>query len=296
MPADTNFFEDADELGALLDDTRRMDVLSVSSKDDARAIVEDFRTRDIASPWVSLNREDIADRLLALVDDPRAIQQGNLNLCGPASLLCMWNARDPVGFVNYAVELYDTGRGFIGDLEIAPSSDILEMDFSTIGDQAGTWMADWMVLGAIRNSLDVWWQPDWVGDPTQELGGLTRPEELASWLEATGLYQSVRNEANWMEAKGLPPALQMVQAEGKDIALLININLINYAKGTALDTSILLSMFPNHYVVLLNDVMLNLEQTHVTLSVWSWGHSAIMLSVPVEAFVSNYYGAIVATM
>jgi hypothetical protein len=292
---ETDYFTDSDELDALLDDRRSLDQRVVSSKEDAEAVVEDFRWRDITSPWASLNRWAVADRLLEIIAEPRAIQQGALNLCGPASFICMWNSRDPVGFVNYATELFDTGTGYIGSLEITPTSELLEMDFNTISDQANTQSADWMVLGAIRNSPDLWWQPTWSGDPSQELAGLTRPEELAEWLEATGIYQTVSNEANWMEEKGAPHALSLTQQEGRDIALLININLINYAEGSDLDTGFL-SMFPNHFVVLLSDVMTNPQNTHVMFSLWSWGRSKIMLNVPIQAFVENYYGAVIATM
>ncbi len=251
MSDDGGFFVDADQLGLMLDDTRKMDLLVVSSTEDAKSIVEDFRTRDIASPWVSLDRQEVADRLLQLIDEPRAIYQGALNLCGPASLICMWNARDPVGFATYATELYDAGTSFIGNLEIAPRAEILSFDFNSVRAQAFTWAADWMVLGAIKNSLNVWWQPSWVGDPSQTLAGLTRPEELESWLMATGIYGAVRNEANWAWEKGLPHALGLVQAEGTDIAILINANLLKYKRvpgeqGRVVEEAGIASMFPNH--------------------------------------------------
>lgn len=201
-----------------------------------------------------------------------------------------------MGFATYATDLYDTGTGYIGSLEISPNADILEMDFSVISNQANTWAADWIVLGAIRNSLNVWWQPSWEGNPSQELAGLTRPEELAEWLTATGIYETVENEANWVEEKGIPHALNLRQQEGRDIALLIHSNLLKAAQGSALDQSILLSLFPNHFVVLINEVLLNPQETHVQLSLWTWGNTSIMLSVPKQAFVENYYGAVIATL
>lgn len=293
---DASYFDDVDQLDEMLEDSRAQDLITVSYREDAIALIEDFRTRDIASPWIWLDRDEIANRLIDLVNEPRSICQGGLNLCGPAALLCMWNGRDPVGFATYATDLYDSGTGYIGSLEISPNADILEMDFSAISEQANTWAADWMVLGAIRNSLNVWWQPSWAGDPSQELAGLTRPEELAEWLTATGIYETVENEANWVEEKGIPHALNLRQQEGRDMALLLNTNLLKAAQGSALDRSILLSLFPNHFVVLINEVLLDPQETHVKLSLWTWGDTSIMLNVPKRAFVENYYGAVIATL
>jgi len=208
----------------------------------------------------------------------------------------MWNGRDPVGFANYATDLYDAGTGYIGSLEISPDSDILDIDFNAISGKANTWSADWMVLSAIRNSLNVWWQPSWVGNPSQELAGLTRPEELADWLTATGIYETVENEANWVKEKGIPHALNLPQQEGKDIALLLNSNLLKAAKHEELDRSVLLSLFPNHFVVLINEVLLDVENDQINLSLWTWGSTSIMISVPKQVFVKNYYGAVIATL
>jgi hypothetical protein len=294
---DASYFEDLDQLDALLQDSRAQDLIVVSSREDAIALIETFRLSTAISPWIWLDREAIANRLIDLVNEPRAICQGGLNLCGPAALLCMWNGRDPVGFATYATELYDTGTGYIGSLEISPSVDILETDFNVISEQANTWAADWMLLGAIRNSLNVWWQPTWVGDPDQELAGLTRPEELAEWLSATGIYETVENEANWVVEKGIPHALNLRQQAGRDIALLINTNLIKAAaENPKLDRDFLLSLFPSHFVVAVNEVLLDLQETHVQLSLWTWGDTSLMLKVPKQAFVENYYGAVIATL
>ncbi len=42
--------------------------------------------------------------------------------------------------------------------------------------------------------------------------------------------------------------------------------------------------------------MLNLDRTYVTLLVWTYGRSDYVLDVPVDAFVNNYYGAVIATL
>jgi hypothetical protein len=188
---------------------------------------------------------------------------------------------------------------------VDPSADLVEADASKF--LTGTHGADWMVLGAIRNSNNVFWQGTWRGDPDQELAGLTRPEELTAWLEATGIYAGVRNEANWVSPAGIPHATGLEMPEGRDVAVLLHTNLLLGAKRnrkTQLDHTFLLDQFPNHYVVALNtptvavadDVALGIAAGDVLLSVWSWGRNDLSLVVPADHFVANYYGAVIADL
>ena len=308
MQEDASYFEDTDQLGALMTDTRAQDVRTVSNTSDARDIIEAFRGNDVGTPWTGLDRGDVADRLVEIVDDNRVIQQGGLNLCGPASLLCMWAGRDPLGFANFATALFDTGRSDLGSLQIAPSDDLLAQDFASIADAAHTRGADWMLLSAIRNTTNVFWQGSWVGNPEQELAGLTRPEELASWLEATGIYARVSNQGNWATPAGIPHATGIEMHEGRDVSLLIHANLLRAAQHRDLDDSFLLNQFPNHYVVALNGITVAVmdgevdgrryQKGDVLLSVWTWGRDEnnLNLAVPAQDFIANYYGAVIADL
>lgn len=294
---DTNsgWFTDADALSAYLKDTRASDDRVVSTVTDAQTLIDDFRTRTVQSPWTTLDRTEIADRLQQLIGTPRAFQQGALNLCGPATFMCMWTGRDPVGFATYATQLYDTGCGAIGTLTVQPGQELLEQDFGAMKAQMGsnpTWSADWMVLGALRNSTDVFWQGSWTGNPDQQLSALTRPEELAGWLQATGIYGSVLDHGNWVTLAGLPQAENLIVASGMDTALLIHMNLINSAQNAPQDRSFLLSQFPNHFVMLLSEVVVDVTTGLVHLSIWTWGESKLDLAVPQQDFIDNYYGAV----
>jgi len=297
---DQTVFDDDDQLSDYMTDMRAQDTRQVSEPSAAREIIDTFRAATDVSPWASLDRSEVADRLHALIDNPRAIHQGQLNLCGPAALICIWASRDPVAFANYATQLFDNGAGDIGSLVITPSQELLNQDYAQMRAKMSgdvTEQADWMVLGALRNTTNVFWQGEWVGDPAQELAGLTRPEELASWLEATGIYSSVRNQGNWVTPAGIPQATSVVMAEGTDVALLIHINLINAAKkNREIDHTFLLNQFPNHYVVALNEIMVDIRTKDVSLSVWTWGEDELNLVVPMQDFVDNYYGAIVARL
>jgi len=307
--SDTPAFDDLDQLDALLTDTRANDTLTVSDIDAARDVIAIFRDGEGSGSWIGLDRTEVADRLRDLIDNPRLIRQGALNLCGPAALLLMWGSRDPLGFATFATALYENGSADLGSLTIAPKDTLLAQDYSTLS--TGTYGADWMLLGAIRNTDQPFWQSSWVGDPEQTLAGLTRPEELASWLRATGIYGHVSDEGNWASPAGIPHATGIAFREGRDVALLIHSNLLHAARssGRPLDSQFLLDLFPNHYIVGLNNITVavmdgplddagtpRFRKDDVLLSIWSWGENSFDLAVPQRDFIDNYYGAVIADL
>ena len=82
----------------------------------------------------------------------------------------------------------------------------------------------------------------------------------------------------------------------------------------------LLSQFPNHYVVLLSEIVQNITNQDIQFKSWSWGTTVVSdrespisqppppgveydsankgksLSVPMQSFVDNYYGAIITKL
>jgi hypothetical protein len=327
-------FTDADQLGADLADAKRSDTQRVSAPADAQTIVATFKSNAAAGAWSTLDRATVADRLALIVTDPdpaaaagkqtdvpdgnghpadtsgaRVIQQGALNLCGPAALMSRWAYRDPVAFATFATQLFETGKAQIGSLAIAPGSELLTADYNAMlakMSSAPSPQADWMILGALRNTTDLFWQPNWAGDPTQQVAGMTLASQLTDWFSATGIYAKVDNQANLMEEKGVAHAVGLDNLPGQDIVLLINANLIALAEKNSPDNSWILNQFPNHYVVLLNSPTASADQTTITLNVWTWGRTSLIGSTPdgsggtitvsVADFTKNYYGAIVATM
>lgn len=298
MPTSTSAFDDVDQLDQLLDDAKAGDTVAVSDVADAKAVIDGFRTSGATSPWKSLSRSEVADRLAQLVGDPRLTQQGALNLCGPAAFFSQWAKRDPVAFANFATQLFDTGVAQLGSLRVAPGQDLMTQNYSDMLQRMGgsvSPQADWMILGAVRNSTDVFWQGSWTGDPNQQLSALTRPEELASWFQATGTYAKVDNQANWMTLAGIPHALDLNLLEGVDIALLIHLNLIKASQGNPPDTNWLMNQFPNHFVVLLGPVVQDVQTKDILLTIWTWG-GVLKLRVKQQDFLDNYYGAVIAKM
>jgi hypothetical protein len=313
-----------------LTDARSLDDLQRSSFADAQAIVSAFAAETSSGAWSpTLSRADVAARLTAMVsptntkanpyfdnpvpaDGPRCPNQGSLNLCGPAAFFQTAIGRDPVAVMKFATTLFDTGTATLGNLTVTPGQDILQTDFGAMLQKATNPFssADWMLFGALRNSTNVFWQGSWYGDPTQELAGLTRPEEVAGWMRDSGIWSSVNDHGKWASNPGILNAASLTMPAGTDIPLLIHANLI--AKATLwnpstnspdtsvppiasakVDNTFLLSSFPNHWVVLLAEIIPDATQQNVLLTIWTWG-KRLYLSVPNDVFVANYYGAIIA--
>lgn len=155
-------------------------------------------------------------------------------------------------------------------------------------------MAEWMMFGALRNSTDVFWQGSWQGDPSQEFAALTRPEELADWMTQSAIRSSVQDYGKWATNPGIPNAMDLKPWEGTDIALRIHLNLI--AKSTVIkanpamfvkpNDNILMRQFPNHWVVLLNEIVTDVKQENVGFTIWTWG-GTMVLSAPKQVFLKQ---------
>ena len=303
-------FDDGDQLDAMLRDSKALDKRRNSSIADARAIVDEFSNKSEDGAWPNLNRAEVASRLLDLISSAdsdavgqsdqagRAIFQGALNLCGPAAFFQCVIKRDPVMFATFATGLFDIGQGDLGSLHVEPNGDIINTDYAGLVPRMNGQVcpqADWMVMGALRNSTNAFWTGSFHGTPSEVMAAGTRPGELADWLEQTGIYASVSNEANWMQSKGIPHATNLPDYDGVDLISLINADLISNARNLPADSSWPMTEFPNHWVVIIAQTMPEVTKDAVYFPIWTWG-SAMTLDVPTKSFVQNYYGALVCKL
>jgi hypothetical protein len=279
-----------------------------STKQEARARIAALRAGTGTSPW-KIARDALSDRLEELVEDPDLVDQDALNLCGPAALLRVWLVEDPLAVVQFASTLYERGAAFLGGLRIEPGPDsLIQHDYATLKAlveaqrpppapfRAFCPVAEWMVLGAIRDSENVAF--DFEGLPDELLAGpsgLTTPGEIEVWLEAIGLYDEIREEANIFFTKGLAHA-RGLRPGARDVLLLINAHMLRKVDGVLPRKSgdFLVNAFPNHWVVLTTPIT-ETPDGHVEFSCWSWGLS-LDVSVTKKTFEANYYGALIARL
>ena len=316
---DAGDFDDADQLGADLVNARLSDRRAVSTTDAALAIVAELDTWSGSSPW-TLDQAAVTGRLRDLINNPILYSQASTPLCGPAAFYTIWTKRDPAAFARHAVDLYKTGRAQIGSYAVAPGNSLLRQSYSAAKSRAEAAgysvppTADWMLMGAIRNTEDdiFVWDGGTVGD---SLSGITFPQELERWLTATGVYRRVDNRMGTglaaLSPKGWNAANELVPRDGVDIICLIQAGAY-VGLGSATDGG---SAFPNHYVVLTGRVQYNTAQSSpdgsplkvtvtgnrpygsVSFPCWSYGaYKPDVYVATMENFVPNFYGAIVAEM
>jgi V8-like Glu-specific endopeptidase len=296
---DGGYFTDADQLGAQLADTRLYDTRKVSTLADAYALIATFRSGS-GGAWPTLDRNAVADAMKTVIDTPESIQQGGLNLCGPASFLNMWAGRDPVAFVRFASALYNQGQASIGTMAVTPGSRMRSADYGALSTRLGGNLPDpasWMVMGSLRDDSNAILPYD--GQHAEDLAGLTTPEELTSWMNATGIW-TVRNEADWthiLPSRGIPHATGLYEYDGQDISLLINANMLAQSRQPIghLDRNWILSQFPNHFVVLRNSPVVDVSDQTVHFRIWTWA-GLFDVVVTQQVFLDNYYGAVIGRL
>ncbi|HUQ04040.1 MAG TPA: N-acetylmuramoyl-L-alanine amidase [Kofleriaceae bacterium] len=322
-----NWFNDPVDNAALdaqLHDPRGADNRRVSQPAAAHAVVTELRNWSGTSPWRSLDRNTVCLRLDQLIDDPKLVQQGPTPLCGPASFFTCWIKRDPVAFARFAKTLFQTGASQIGtSYQVRPGQVLLGQDYGAARTANGRSdfpaQADWMVMGAIRNAEDEIFIWDGVvrSGVENDLRGLTFPEEIARWFNATGIYSRVDNQIgtglSTLTSKGYNAAANITQRPGRDVVCLIQSN--GFPQLNMGHTPWPLSMFSNHFVVLNGLVHVVNERApnpnsplpvgvanprplgSVTFPIWTFGANwPDLLSPSAEAFASAFFGGIVADL
>lgn len=270
-----------------------------SSKADALAKVAQYRASSATSPW-KLNRTALYDRLEELVNNPSFVDQNGLNLCGPAAFLKVWVARDPLAVVEFAGKLYDTGKSSINGYSVEPDNDsliaedytALKTAYGTVNGSKFTPEAEWMIMGAIRDAENFWF--DFEGKPEETASAGTSPGEVVEWLEAANLYSAVKDEANWFLTKGIDHAKSLKPGPTRDIVLLINAHILvqaNVTNPSKKSDEFILSAFPNHFIVLTSEIK-ETTDGKLTFNYWSWGQYD-SCTINKSVFDANYYGAVI---
>jgi hypothetical protein len=295
--------------------------------------IANFRKGTGPSPW-SLDRAVVADRLTVLTSPdggapgpykgPRTLDQDSLNLCGVAAFFYLWLKRDPAAVVQYGIDLYEKGTAAIGTLAVTPHDELLQQSHRTMwpADIA----ADLMMMSALRDSENKSGFR-FRGRQNEEAEGITTPDEIATWLRATGQYTAVVNKMSSVGQQEFAVAETLLpDPNTRDIVVLLHTRFLTDVadipdyrcrQAALVGTEALLAMVtPNHYVVL--DTEIKLVSTKVSFSFWCWGDylshpseedkdtaghllpvrermfSCMPYSIKKNTFKDNFYGAIIA--
>lgn len=265
--------------------------ISSPELDEARQLILDFAARTIPTAFPGLSRDEVAEGLMARIEDPGLLNQGPASTCGPANLLFDIANRRPLEFARFGVELYENGQGTIGRLVIRPGRDLRAYR----PPPGSINHADWLLMASIRDSENWFFDYDEVGD---QVAGITLPGELAEWFQKAG-YTDVRNETNLLLTKGLDNLREADELgqQGFRVCLFINSNML-YAESQNN-----FSLTPDHWVVLTSRMQFtNPGELSVQFTVFSWGLGRRTVPqfagsfIPVNALLKNYYGYVAARL
>jgi len=278
----------------------------------ALMMIEGFKHDDAPrSAWhPSLSRDDVADGLTDIVNNPDGIYQNSYGFCGPAAFFNVWFRLAPVAATQHAIELFEHGKAYIGSRLVEPGhwlhgDNIRKSDYSVIKRRVIDYglaqnppvikeippPAQWMIMGALKDASNDWFQGDYEGY-IEEIAGIA-PQEITKWLEATKLFSSIRNETYdiWGSATNLNNDWRTLNhlkglnlGLNTEVILLIDYRLIQPA-STQYEPK------PNHWVLLRTGVV-DVSPGKFTFDVWSWG-DWMEIRCSQQDIETKYFGAII---
>lgn len=222
---------------------------TASSQEDALDELAGMRASTAVSPW-RLDRAEVADRAEALVRDPSLVQQGDIGVCGPATFVYYWIARDPVAFATFTRSLYDTASASLGPpsdrVEMKPDEDLVNQDYPAVrarmrcadvvsGCKIGRCgvpcekdcpPAEWMVMSTLRDCANEWL--DFEGTPEEDYAPGTRVNELVDWFEMTQLWSDVRAvSCKWDDAQWVS---ELRPGATRDVMLVVHLDKLGHGR------------------------------------------------------------------
>lgn len=223
-----------------------------------------------------VSRVQLVQGLRERVANPDSLYQGVASLCGPTSLIHCLLRDNAEAYVGYVVDLWTTGRGRIGTLNVRPGEDCRN------ATPRGIAAVDWVALASLRDSENTILDYD---EPADQVAGITMPGTLAAWFRAAG-YQDVRNVTNVWFTKGesdINTATALLR-QGKRVCLFINADLVQHGASGGGRTTV-----PDHWVELV--ACNGIRDGRVRGAVlWTWARRWPLPDLTVEQFCGNFFG------
>jgi hypothetical protein len=120
---------------------------------------------------------DTVAHLRTTVEQPHLINQLGMAWCGPNTFLMVIARNDPVGYADYVIQLFETGKGQLGAMSVEPT----RPDLKTAWDPSKAEGADWIAMGSLRDAGNWWW------GATEGLGWATLPGDITGWFSKYGV-------------------------------------------------------------------------------------------------------------
>lgn len=163
---------------------------------NAKAAIEAWLRTQTTTQY-GLPPDRFAERLRALVDSPHELRQGQYGWCLPTAFLQSVLRRFPDLVAQFGLDLYATGEGSLGDIEVTLTDAFRAFDYPDfIRSDTGLSQrhrdlylashADWILLGAVQDATTVY---PMTGSPRDPVSFST--STLADLFDDCGLYEDV---------------------------------------------------------------------------------------------------------
>lgn len=106
------------------------------------------RTQPLAFSTFDRGRIGVVAALRIL--DPASIRQQQTETCGPTALIIDLCRRDPVTYAQLVIDLAESGRARLGDIDVRPGTYVTQRSAGQIQNMA---QADWVAIVSLRDTI-----------------------------------------------------------------------------------------------------------------------------------------------
>ena len=268
------------------------------SKETATTLVNQFMANPaLPCQWPKVDKLDFASGLLARIDDPNRINQSGTPLCGPAALVRGVAQGNPDAYAQAGIDLWTKGAAVIGALNITAGNELKQASV-----EPNTNPADWVMLGSVRDTNNWFLSPaGWFGG---NVAGITLPMTVEKWFKDAGFTKVVNDTS--LTGGDIPSVKSMCAKRASDlfsagyyVTLLVDDNVLKPSNQNDI-----VSMFPNHWVVL-NSTIANAGTMDYSklcsFKIYTWGQGEYQVPktppgnpLTWEKFLNKFYGYVAA--
>lgn len=267
--------------------TRFFEDIKLPPKQKAKKIIKLFKEKNnISCKWTGVDKLEVAKRLEELVDNADKINQGSLGLCMIAAFFNVWIKANPVFFVIYVIDLYETGSGSIGTINVK-AKDILKTDYRTIdwmknGREPMTpveeeWhktpVAEWIAMGALEDFERI----NGYGGTPYDGGGRTM-SEIEAYLKATGDFKQITVYDDDLEELLKVSPCQGAPGECQDILIDVYFDMLytkldEYANTSDIEKAFndIIKVVSSKHMIILEQALQRLPSNAVRMLYWNYG-------------------------
>lgn len=244
----------------------------VEERKKAQAAINDFANdSETTTVYDKVSKAKLIAGLRERINNPEAVKQNALNLCGPAAYAVMWAKHDPEGYAKAVIELYEKGQYTYNGKKIKANKATFEQELFTSKNGVEMNTVDWMLLPAIRHSENMIFLNY---DPANDggLSGMTMPWEMAAWVgNIVGVEQNKDNSPTVAKVNAALDANQTVVTLVDWGQLSKNLSKKG-AKNDSKPESWINALTGNHYVIIEAKIV-DMPNDQIKIGVWTWGRS-----------------------